>query len=189
MKIDKKIVLVSFVLLATLATVLFNLETFTGHSSRLSILYSSLNAESKGEGSISVYPTEITAGEKIYITISPGDKCINNEISIYKEGRDRPVMRFKKPAKYQGSYTGAAKYCAEATIVYKTWNSWEEGNYYVEMETLPMKVTGKIESRTTYYMADFKINEPSYYPKLIFSKVGDLISPPQIVFGQRYIFN
>lgn len=188
MKMNKRLLLIFLTIIVIAATVAFNFESFTGQAGRLSVLQKSLAAQPKGDGSVTVEPKEILAGEKISITIKPGDICIDNEITIYMEGRRLPVVRFDKPAKYKGSATGTSKYCEEATIKYKTWNSWEPGDYYVEVKELPMKMTGKIEARTKYYTDDFKIKEPMNYPKLIISYVGSLISNPQQVFGQRYIF-
>ena len=51
-----------------------------------------------------------------------------------------------------------------------------------------MKMTGNVKARTKYYTDDFEIVESGSYPKVILSKMGSLISNPQIIFGQRYIF-
>ena len=186
---DKKLLIMSLAVIIAAAIVFFNFEEFTGQAGRLTVLEKSLAAQPQGEGSVSVEPKVITSGEKIYITIKPGDRCIDNEITIYKKGKVLPAARFEKSAKYKGSTTGISKYCGEgeAIIKYKTWNSWE-GDYYVEVKELPQKVTGKIKSRTTYYTDDFEIKKAENYPKLIISKIGSLIDSPQKIFGQRYIF-
>jgi len=188
MKTDKKTIVIFLSIIIVLATVAFSFESFTGQAGRLWVLEESMKSQPKGEGSVTVEPAVIMAGEKIQITIKPGDICIDNEIQIYKEGRVRKIIEFKKSAQQEGGYTGVAKYCEEATIQYKTWNSWTEGDYYVQVRELPMKTTGKVESRTTYYTDDFKIKETKNYPKIIFSKIGSFISNPRTIFGQRYVF-
>jgi hypothetical protein len=185
---DKKTIIITLSILIIAASVAFNFEEFTGQASRLTVLQESLAEQPKGEGSVSVEPKVIEAGDYIHITIKPGNTCIDNEITIYKTDRKLPVTRFKKSAQYKGSSTGTVKYCKEATIQYKTWNSWAEGDYYVQVKELPMKVTGKIKERTVYYTDDFKIKATESYPKIIISNIGDLISNPQKISGQRYIF-
>lgn len=186
---EQKTLIITLSLLIIAAAVAFNFEEFTGKTyESVTVLQESLAEQPKGEGSVSVEPKVITAGEYIYVTIKPGDRCIDNEITIYKTDKKLPVTRFKKSAQYKGSSTGTSKYCQEATIQYKTWNSWMEGDYYVQVQELPMKVTGKIKERTAYYTDDFKIKASESYPKVIISNVGDLISNPQIISGQRYIF-
>jgi len=185
---EQKTLIITLSLLIVIAAVAFNFEEFTGQAGRINVLQESLTAQPKGEGSVSVEPKIVEAGEHILITIKPGDKCINNEITIYKTDRKIPVARFKKPAAYKGSSTGTAKYCQEATIKYKTMNSWTEGDYYVQARVLPMRVTGRITERITYYTDDFKIKTPAKYQKIIISDIGDLLSNPQLVSGQRYIF-
>ena len=185
---EQKTLIITLSILIVVAAVAFNFEDFTGQASRLTVLQESLAAQPKGEGSVTVEPKVIEAGDYIYITIKPGNTCIDNEITIYKTDRKLPVTRFKKSAQYKGSSTGTTKYCKEATIQYKTWNSWAEGDYYVQVKELPMKVTGKIKERTIYYTDDFKIKASTTYPKLIITNKGDLISNPQIISGQRYIF-
>lgn len=186
---EQKTLIITLSILIIVAAVAFNFEQFTGESTKLSVLQDSLTAQPKGSGSVSVEPKVIQAGEYIYITIKPGDTCIDNDISIYKTDRKLPVTRFKKSAQYKGSSTGTVKYCQEATVQYKTWNSWQEGDYYVQLRELPMKVTGKVNERTTYYTDDFKIKATESYPKIVISNIGDLISNPQIISGQRYIFH
>ncbi|MBL7147277.1 MAG: hypothetical protein ISS82_00435 [Nanoarchaeota archaeon] len=185
---DKKLLIISLSIILVFTAVAFNFEKFTGQAGRLWVLQKSLTAESKGDGSVEVEPKGIEAGDKIYITIKPGDVCIDNEITIYREDKVRPIVRFEKSNEYKGSSTGVAKYCEEAKIQYKTWNSWEPGEYYVEVKELPMKMTGNVKARTKYYTDDFEIVESGSYPKVILSKMGSLISNPQIIFGQRYIF-
>ena len=196
MKTDKKTLIIFLSIIIAMATIAFNFESFTGQAGRLWVLQESLESQSKGEGSVSVEPKVIEAGEKIYITIKPGDTCIDNEITIYKKDRKLPIIRFEKAAIYEGSNkgtsryqgTGTSKYCKEATIQYKTWNNWESGDYYVEVKELPKKMTGKIDARTKYYTDDFEIKESGSYPKVIFSEIGNIVSHPQKIFGQRYIF-
>lgn len=191
MKMEQKTLIITLSILIIAATVAFNFGEFTGQAGRITILQESLAAQPKGEGSVSVEPKTITAGEIIYITITPGNTCIDNDITIYREGQKIPVARFKKPAyTYMGrGSTGTSKYCQEATIQYKTWNNWKEGNYYVQVRELPMKVTGKIKERTTYHTDDFYIKSAESYQKVITSKIGDLRSNPQTISGQRYIFS
>ena len=188
MKTDKKTLIIFLSIIIAMATIAFNFESFTGQAGRLWVLQESLESQLKGEGSVSVEPKFIEAGEKIYITITPGDACIDDEITIYRKDRKLPIVRFEKPAKYKGSSTGTAKYCKEATIQYKTWNNWEIGEYYVEVKELPKKMTGKIDARTKYYTDDFEIKESVSYPKVIFSEIGNIVNHPQKIFGQRYIF-
>lgn len=192
---DKKTLLISLVLIIVIVTISFNFENFTGQAGRLWVQQESLTEQPKGEGSVSIEPKVITAGEQIYITITPGDTCIDNEITIYKKDRKLPVARFEKAfipssrdsARYQ--VTSSSKYCEEVTVQYKTWNNWEEGDYYVEVKDLPLtKMTGQIKARTTYYTDDFQIVSPTSYTRVIISKIGNLVRNPQIIFGQRYIF-
>ena len=82
---DKKLLIISLSIILVFTTVAFNFEKFTGQAGRLWVLQESLAEQCKGEGSVSVEPKIIEAGDKLYITIKPGDICIDNEIIIYKK--------------------------------------------------------------------------------------------------------
>lgn len=122
MKINKKNIFFIVVILLLLFVVVINFDRFTGKAVR------SPGAVTE----IEVFPKEITAGEKIYVFIEPGAYGAELEVGIYGGEKSYALARWKDQSqgfsKYKKGYP--------TTISYKTWGSWEEGEYIIKVKDI-----------------------------------------------------
>ena len=131
--INKKNIFFASVLLLAVFVVAINFDKFTGESVR--------RAGKITE--IEVFPKEILAGEKIYVNVMPGAHCTDLEAGVYKKGKNYAIARWRE-------IIGHTNYCDPITIDYKTWSSWEEGEYRVKMRDIG---TGTYVEDTFFIMA------------------------------------
>lgn len=117
MKEKNVLVLVVVILLA--AVIITNFDIITGK-----VIKKTGNVTS-----ISVTPKTITAGEQIYVHIAPGERCAWRIIEILKVPRSHRITAFEKTA-------ASSRYCKPMTVNYKTWSSWEPGEYYVSIKDI-----------------------------------------------------
>ncbi len=128
MDFSKKNIIIGSVLLLLALVVVFNLDMFTGEAGRALSSVSKSNAVTSAE----VIPNRIKAGEYINVHITPGSKCTDKKISIYRAKDNRFVVSFERK---EAALFGGYRFCRPVVASYRSWNSWH-GNYYVLVRDL-----------------------------------------------------
>jgi hypothetical protein len=117
--INKRNVFFGVVLLLIVFIVAVNFDKFIGESVRR-----------VGKATeITAFPKEILPGEKIYVEIIPGGNCAELEVGIYKKDKSYTLARWKE-------IMGHSRYCKPINVSYKTWGSWDEGEYIVKVKDI-----------------------------------------------------
>jgi len=120
--VTKKNIFLGAILLLVVFVVAINFDKFTGQTVR----------RDGKVTEITVFPKEIESGEKIYVDIKPGDFGAELEIHIRREGQSYSIARWEDKSQ------GFSRYKKEypLTTSYKTWGSWEEGEYFIKVEDI-----------------------------------------------------
>lgn len=123
----KEIIILSTLSFLTML-VIFNLGMFTGNAGK--VVKSAIQESDMTTAEI--IPSKITPGEHINIHLTPGSKCTDKKIEIYKEGAKHPSATFEiKEARTLGGY----KLCRPLVKSYKSWATWK-GKYYARIKDI-----------------------------------------------------
>lgn len=123
----KEIIILSTLSFLTMLVV-FNLGMFTGNANKM---IKSTNQE-EDMTTAEITPNTIKPGEYINIHITPGTKCADKKIEIYKEGVRHSVATFEiKEPRTLGGY----RLCRPIVKSYKSWATWK-GSYYARIKDI-----------------------------------------------------
>jgi len=114
--VDKKNIIIGSTLVFVFLLVLFNLELFTGTVTN-----------QQPTTIVKIVPDKIKSGEYINVQITPGVRCAERTIQIFKEGRNHAVALFDRQ---QLGPWGGYRFCNPTVATYKSWSGWQ-GTYYV----------------------------------------------------------
>ncbi len=129
MELNTKNIVIGSTLLLVFVLVLFNLDLFSGNASRELTGSKELDIVT----TVSVVPEVISPGEYLNVHITPGSKCTDKTIRVYKEGRNYAIASFERS---QLGRFGGYRFCKPTIASYKTSTSWEPGKYYVLLKDI-----------------------------------------------------
>ena len=128
MEFDTKNIIIGSTLVLVFVLVLFNLDMFVGNASR------ELQGP-KGLGivtAVKVVPDVMGAGDYLNVQITPGSRCAEKKISVYKVGKAYAAATFNRPQ--LGPLEGY-RFCKPTVASYKSRSDWF-GDYYVLVKDL-----------------------------------------------------
>ncbi len=130
MELSKKNLIIISTLVLVVVLVLFNLEMFTGDATRQTMT------------TAQVTPSKIKAGDYVRVQVTPGARCADKKIKIYKEGKPYLFASFERE---KIEPRGGSRFCNPTVAVYKSWASWEKGNYYVMVKDIASNKDVKVQ--------------------------------------------
>lgn len=116
MELGKKNIILGSTLVFVFLLVIFNLELFSGAATK-----------QQPTTIVKIVPDHIKSGDYINVRITPGVRCAERTIQIFKEGRNHAVALFDRQ---QLGPWGGYRFCDSTLAAYKSWSGWK-GTYYV----------------------------------------------------------